>query len=64
MLLAPVFGRVLKLFPTVVTGSVVTVIGLSLIPVAMNNAAGGQGSPDLAGLSTCCWRCVRCSSFS
>jgi xanthine permease len=46
MLLAPVFGRVLKLFPTVVTGSVVTVIGLSLIPVAMNNAAGGQGSPD------------------
>lgn len=46
MLLAPVFGRVLKLFPTVVTGSVVTVIGLSLIPVAMNNVAGGQGSPD------------------
>jgi xanthine permease len=46
MLLAPVFGRVLKLFPTVVTGSVVTVIGLSLIPVAMENAAGGLGSTD------------------
>jgi xanthine permease len=45
-LAAPLFGKVLKLFPTVVTGSVVTVIGLSLIPVAMNNAAGGQGSPD------------------
>jgi xanthine permease len=45
-LLAPVFGKLLTLFPTVVTGSVVTVIGLSLIPVAMNNAAGGQGSPD------------------
>jgi xanthine permease len=45
-LLAPLFGRLLKLFPTVVTGSVVTVIGLTLIPVAMNDAAGGQGSPD------------------
>ncbi|MCL6517623.1 nucleobase:cation symporter-2 family protein [Alicyclobacillus sp.] len=44
-LLAPAFGKVLRLFPTVVTGSVVTIIGLSLIPVAMNNAAGGQGSP-------------------
>ncbi|WP_029422224.1 nucleobase:cation symporter-2 family protein [Alicyclobacillus macrosporangiidus] len=44
-LLAPVFGKILRLFPTVVTGSVVTIIGLSLIPVAMNNAAGGQGSP-------------------
>jgi xanthine permease len=46
MLLAPLFGRVLRLFPTVVTGSVVTIIGLSLIPVAMNDAAGGTGSPD------------------
>lgn len=40
------YGRLLKFFPTVVTGSVVTIIGLSLIPVAMNNVAGGQGSPD------------------
>lgn len=45
-LLAPVFGRLLKFFPPIVTGSVVTIIGLSLIPVAMNDAAGGQGSPD------------------
>ncbi|PWK11329.1 nucleobase:cation symporter-2 family protein [Tumebacillus permanentifrigoris] len=45
-LLAPLFGHLLRFFPTVVTGSVVTIIGLSLIPVAMNNAAGGQGSPD------------------
>ncbi|WP_139490303.1 nucleobase:cation symporter-2 family protein [Brevibacillus dissolubilis] len=43
---APLFGRLLKYFPTVVTGSIVTIIGLSLIPVAMNNVAGGQGSPD------------------
>lgn len=46
LLAAPVFGKLLKLFPTIVTGSVVTIIGLSLIPVAMNNVAGGQGSPD------------------
>ena len=46
LLLAPVFGKLLRFFPTVVTGSVVTIIGLSLIPVAMNNAAGGQGAPD------------------
>ncbi|TJY39597.1 purine permease [Cohnella pontilimi] len=43
---APLYGKLLKFFPTIVTGSVVTIIGLSLIPVAMNNAAGGQGSPE------------------
>ncbi|UFJ39482.1 purine permease [Brevibacillus humidisoli] len=46
LLAAPLFGKLLRFFPTVVTGSVVTIIGVSLIPVAMNNAAGGQGSPD------------------
>ncbi len=46
VLAAPVFGKLLRFFPTVVTGSVVTIIGLSLIPVALNNAAGGQGMPD------------------
>ncbi|MDF2792059.1 MAG: uracil-xanthine permease, partial [Neobacillus sp.] len=33
------------------TGSVVTIIGITLIPVAMNNIAGGQGSPDFGSLS-------------
>ncbi|MFD2170365.1 nucleobase:cation symporter-2 family protein [Tumebacillus lipolyticus] len=46
LLAAPLFGKLLRFFPTVVTGSVVTIIGLSLIPVAMNNAAGGQGAAD------------------
>ena len=46
ILAAPLYGKLLKFFPTIVTGSVVTIIGLSLIPVAMNNAAGGQGSKD------------------
>ncbi|MEK8129098.1 nucleobase:cation symporter-2 family protein [Paenibacillus filicis] len=46
VLAAPLYGKLLRFFPTVVTGSVVTIIGLSLIPVAMNNAAGGQGDPS------------------
>ena len=46
MLVATFFGKLVKFFPPVVTGSVVTIIGLTLIPVAMNNMAGGQGSPD------------------
>ncbi|WP_410512803.1 nucleobase:cation symporter-2 family protein [Paenibacillus sp. BR2-3] len=46
VLAAPLYGKLLKFFPTIVTGSVVTIIGLSLIPVAMNNVAGGQGSPE------------------
>ncbi|MFD1953227.1 nucleobase:cation symporter-2 family protein [Paenibacillus thailandensis] len=46
VLAAPLYGKLLRFFPTVVTGSVVTIIGLSLIPVAMNNVAGGDGSED------------------
>ncbi|GLX66359.1 nucleobase:cation symporter-2 family protein [Paenibacillus glycanilyticus] len=46
VLAAPLYGKLLKFFPVIVTGSVVTIIGLSLIPVAMNNVAGGQGSAD------------------
>ncbi|WP_431776905.1 nucleobase:cation symporter-2 family protein [Streptomyces cucumeris] len=46
MLLAPVFGRLLRFFPPLVTGTVILVIGLSLLPVAGNWAAGGQGAPD------------------
>ncbi|MFD1776905.1 nucleobase:cation symporter-2 family protein [Paenibacillus rhizophilus] len=46
VLAAPLYGRLLKFFPTIVTGSVVTIIGLSLIPVAMKNAAGGEGGAD------------------
>jgi xanthine permease len=45
MILAQFMGKILKYFPPVVMGSVVMTIGVSLIPVAMNNAAGGLGSP-------------------
>lgn len=45
VLLAPVFGRLLRFFPPLVTGTVITIIGLSLLPVAANWAAGGIGLP-------------------
>lgn len=40
VLIASVFGKLVRFFPPVVTGSVVTIIGITLIPVAMNNIAG------------------------
>ena len=45
------FGKLVKFFPPVVTGSVVTIIGITLIPVAVNNLAGGEGSADFGSLS-------------
>lgn len=44
--IAKFFGKLARFFPPVVTGSVVVIIGITLIPVAMNNMAGGQGSSD------------------
>ncbi|CAL9356317.1 Uric acid transporter UacT [Streptomyces sp. enrichment culture] len=46
MLLAPVFGRLLRFFPPLVTGTVILIIGVSLLPVAGNWAAGGAGAED------------------
>ncbi|MBU5488048.1 purine permease [Clostridium sp. MSJ-8] len=40
----------LKLFPPLVTGTVVCLIGLTLIPVSMDWAAGGSGSADYGSL--------------
>lgn len=49
VLIGGIFGLLVKLFPPIVTGSVVTIIGITLIPVAFNNAAGGDStSPDYA----------------
>ncbi|OYD09111.1 nucleobase:cation symporter-2 family protein [Paludifilum halophilum] len=45
MIISQFFSKVLKWFPPVVTGSVIVIIGVALIPVAMKNAAGGEGSP-------------------
>ncbi|NEY35989.1 purine permease [Streptomyces sp. PRKS01-65] len=46
MLLAPVFGRLLRFFPPLVTGTVILIIGVSLLPVAGDWAAGGSGAAD------------------
>ncbi|WP_017549522.1 nucleobase:cation symporter-2 family protein [Salinicoccus carnicancri] len=48
ILIARYFSKMIRFFPPVVTGSVVTVIGITLIPVAFNDLAGGQGSDDFA----------------
>ncbi|MCV2487751.1 purine permease [Geodermatophilus sp. YIM 151500] len=45
-LLAPVFTKLLRFFPPVVTGTVITVIGVSLLPVAVRWASGGAGAED------------------
>ena len=42
VLIATVFSKVEKLFPPLVTGTVITVIGLTLIPVAVQKMGGGN----------------------
>lgn len=51
ILISGFFGKLVKFFPPVVTGSVVTIIGITLIPVAINNMGGGQGAEDFGSVS-------------
>ena len=51
ILVSGFFGSLVRFFPPVVTGSVVTIIGITLIPVAINNMGGGQGAADFGSLS-------------
>ena len=47
LIVAPLMGRLARLFPPVVTGTVILVIGVSLMNIGVNWAAGGQPSaPD------------------
>ncbi|WP_333823793.1 nucleobase:cation symporter-2 family protein [Pinisolibacter sp.] len=46
VLIAPFVSRLLPLFPPVVTGTIITVIGISLMRVGVNWAAGGIGNPN------------------
>ena len=46
ILIAPLVGRMLRFFPPLVTGIVITAIGLSIIQVGLNWAAGGVGNPE------------------
>jgi len=43
-LISPIFGKMMRFFPPVVTGSIVTITGIALIPVGITNSAGGTGS--------------------
>ena len=47
ILIAPLISRMLPLFPPVVTGTIITVIGVSLMRVGVNWAAGGN--PTIPG---------------
>ncbi|SHN85978.1 xanthine permease [Geodermatophilus obscurus] len=50
LLLAPFFTKLLRFFPPVVTGTVITVIGISLLPVAMRWALGPATSPEFGSM--------------
>lgn len=45
-LMAPYFSKLIRFFPPIVTGSIITIIGISLLPVAANWAAGGLGNEN------------------
>ncbi|WP_100332606.1 nucleobase:cation symporter-2 family protein [Bacillus xiapuensis] len=49
-LFARYLGKLVRFFPPVVTGTVVVIIGLSLIPSGIRNMAGGAGKPDFGSL--------------
>ncbi|ACV76691.1 xanthine permease [Nakamurella multipartita DSM 44233] len=44
--MAPYFARLIRFFPPVVTGTVITIIGIALLPVAALDAVGGGANPD------------------
>lgn len=45
-LVAPFFSRLIRLFPPVVTGTIITIIGINLMPVAVKWMGGGAGNPN------------------
>ncbi|MFZ6046703.1 nucleobase:cation symporter-2 family protein [Pseudomonas sp. CR3202] len=50
LLLAPFMSRIVRFFPPLVTGTVITSIGLSLFPVAVNWAGGGNQATQFGAL--------------
>ncbi|MFE2930898.1 MULTISPECIES: nucleobase:cation symporter-2 family protein [unclassified Streptomyces] len=51
-LLAPYFCKLVRFFPPVVTGTVITLIGVSLLPVAFNWSQGGNATAADYGSTT------------
>lgn len=50
LIIAPLYGKILRFFPTVVTGTVVTMIGLSLVNVGVTSIGGGSGAKDFGSI--------------
>lgn len=50
-LVAPFFSRLIRLFPPVVTGTIITIIGINLLPVAVNWMGGGIGNPEFGSIT-------------
>ncbi len=50
LLLAPFMSRIVRFFPPLVTGTVITSIGLTLFPVAVNWAGGGNAATHFGAL--------------
>lgn len=54
-LMSPYFSRLIRFFPPVVTGTIITVIGVTLMPVAVRWAAGGNpAAKDFAAFPYIC----------
>jgi xanthine permease len=52
LLITPLFSKIIRFFPPVVTGTVITVIGLTLMPVAANWAMGGnKAAPNYGSMA-------------
>src|SRR5699024_3346232 len=52
VLVSGFFSKIKRLFPPIVTGTVITVIGLTLIPVAIEKMGGGDSSATNFGNQT------------
>lgn len=50
ILISGFFSKIRKFFPPLVTGSVITTIGLTLIPVAIGNMGNNIAKPELSGV--------------
>ncbi|BFN29634.1 uric acid transporter UacT [Pseudomonas sp. SCT] len=50
LLIAPFVCRIVRFFPPLVTGTVITAIGLSLFPVAVNWAGGGSSTSQFGSV--------------
>ena len=62
IVVAPFISRLLRFFPAVVTGSIITVIGITLMRIGTNWIGGGRpAAPDFGAPGTSAWRVSRCS---